>query len=160
MDPASQALAQRLPEGMRYTCAAQSGHGNVPVSTLIHRRLGRRSRAEQAQSQQYLIREEEKALVKFLLLTSSLRQSVRVEYPRSLAFSIARQRSTKKSMKCPENNWPRAFEKRRPKLQAKRVRSIDWKRHGNNIHEKTVEWFEVISQVLQGPYILQGRSAR
>ncbi|XP_014550387.1 hypothetical protein COCVIDRAFT_52751, partial [Bipolaris victoriae FI3] len=72
MDPASQALAQRLPDGVRDTRAARSEHGNVPVSTLIHRRLGRRSRAEQAQSQQYLIGEEEKALVKFLLLMSSL----------------------------------------------------------------------------------------
>jgi hypothetical protein len=72
MDPASQALAQRLPDGVRDKSAARSEYGNVPVSTLIHRRLGRRSRAEQAQRQQYLTREEEKALVKFLLLLSSL----------------------------------------------------------------------------------------
>ncbi|EMD97600.1 hypothetical protein COCC4DRAFT_204905 [Bipolaris maydis ATCC 48331] len=90
MDPASQALAQRLPDGVRDTFATRSEHGDVPISTLIHRRLGRRSRAEQAQSQQYLTREEEKALVKFLLLMSSLGQPVRVKYLRSLAFSIAR----------------------------------------------------------------------
>ncbi|XP_014551484.1 hypothetical protein COCVIDRAFT_20277 [Bipolaris victoriae FI3] len=120
MDPASQALAQRLPKGVRDTCAARSEHGDVPISTLIHRRLGRRSRAEQAQSQQYLPREEEKALVKFLLLMSSLGQPVRVKYLRSLAFSIARQRSTKKSIKRLEKNWPRAFEKRHPELQARR----------------------------------------
>jgi hypothetical protein len=155
MDPASQALAQRLPKGVRDTCAAPSEHGNVPVSTLIHRRLGRRSRAEQAQSQQYLTREEEKALVKFLLLMSSLGQPVRVKYLCSLAFSIAHQRSTKnESIKRPGKNWPRAFEKRHPELQARRVRSIDWKRHGNNIHEKIVEWFDVIGQVLQDPCIL------
>lgn len=61
MDPASQALVQRLPDGVRDTPAARAEYGNVPVSTLIHRRLGRRSRAEQAQRQQYLTREEEGA---------------------------------------------------------------------------------------------------
>ncbi|PZD32241.1 DDE-1 domain containing protein [Pyrenophora tritici-repentis] len=90
MDPASQALAQRLQDGVRDT-------------------LGRRSRAEQAQRQQYLTREEEKALLKFLLLMSSLGQPVRVKYLRSLAFSIARQRSTNESIKRPasthRSNW-------------------------------------------------------
>jgi hypothetical protein len=112
MDPASHALAQRLPNGVRDTSAARSEYGNVPVSTLIHRRLGHRSRAEQAQRQQYLTREEEKALVKFLLLMSSLGQPVRIKYLCSLAFSIARQRSTNESVKRPGKNWPRAFEKR------------------------------------------------
>jgi hypothetical protein len=154
MDPASQALVQRLPDGVRDTTAARSEYGNVPVSTLIHRRLGRRSRAEQAQRQQYLTREEEKALVKFLLLMSSLGQPVRVKYLCSLAFSIARQRSTNESVKRPGKNWPRAFEKRHPELQARRVRSIDWKRHSSNIHEKIVEWFDVIGQVLQDPSVL------
>ncbi|KAK3216205.1 hypothetical protein GRF29_8g2550851 [Pseudopithomyces chartarum] len=140
MDPASQALVERLPEGVRDTFAARSEYSNVPISTLIHRRRGRRSREEQAQGQQYLTREEERALVKFLLLMSSLGQPVRIKYLRSLAFSIARQRSTKnKSIKRPGKNWPRAFEKRHPELQARRVRSIDWKRHGSNIHEKITE---------------------
>ena len=31
---------------------------------------------------------------------------------------------------------------------------IDWKRHGNNIYEKIVEWFDVIGQVLQDPCVL------
>ncbi|KAI1560950.1 DDE-1 domain containing protein [Pyrenophora tritici-repentis] len=115
MDPASQALAQRLQDGVRDT-------------------LGRRSRAEQAQRQQYLTREEEKALVKFLLLMSSLGQPVRVKYLRSLAFSIARQRSTNESIKRPGKNWPRAFEKLHPELQARR--------------------FDVIGQVLQDPSVL------
>lgn len=98
---------------------------------------------------------EEKALVKFLLLMSSLGQLVRIKYLGSLAFSIARQRSTKNiAIKCPSKNWPRAFEKRHPELQTRRVRSIDWKRHGNNIHKKIVEWFDVIGQVLQDPCIL------
>jgi hypothetical protein len=102
-----------------------------------------------------LTREEEKALVKFLLLMSSLGQPVRIRYLRSLAFSIAHERSSKnESIKRLGKNWLRAFEKRHPKLQARRVRSIDWKRYSSNIHEKVVEWFGVIGQVLQDPSVL------
>ncbi|KAF2867128.1 hypothetical protein BDV95DRAFT_582597 [Massariosphaeria phaeospora] len=72
MDLASRALVQNLPAGVPDTYAARSEHSNVPISTLIHRRNGRRSREEQAQRQQYLSREEEKALIQFLLLMSNL----------------------------------------------------------------------------------------
>jgi hypothetical protein len=73
----------------------------------------------------------------------------------SLAFSIARQRlPANRPSKPPGKNWPRAFEKRNNQLQAKKVRSIDWKRHGNNIHEKVVEWFDVIGPVLQNPSVV------
>ncbi|KAF2625003.1 hypothetical protein BU25DRAFT_302647, partial [Macroventuria anomochaeta] len=121
MDPASRALAQALPAGVADTYANRSEYGNAPLST----------------SQQYLTRDEEKALVRFLLLKSSLGQPVRIKFVRSLAFSIARQRlPTNRPSKPPGKNWPRAFEKRNTQLQAKKVRSIDWKRHGNNIHEK------------------------
>jgi hypothetical protein len=51
MDPASRALVQTLPAGVRDTYAARSEHSNVPVSTLMYRRNGRRSREEQAQRQ-------------------------------------------------------------------------------------------------------------
>ena len=95
MDPASRALVQTLPAGVRDTYAARSEHSNVPISTLVHRRNGRRSREEQAQRQQYLSREEEKALVQFLLLMSNLSHPVRIKFIRLLAYSIARQRSTK-----------------------------------------------------------------
>ncbi|KAH7065089.1 hypothetical protein B0J12DRAFT_545041, partial [Macrophomina phaseolina] len=54
----------------------------------------------------------------------------------------------------PGKNWPRAFEKRHPELKARRVRAIDWKRHGNNIHDKITEWFEVIGKVLQDLAVL------
>jgi hypothetical protein len=145
MDRPSQVLAQALPAGVPETYAARAEHGKVPISTLIHRNHGRRSREEQAQSQQYLTRDEEKALIRFLLLMSNLRQPVRIKFISSLAFSLARQRFTKhKPIKPPGKNWPRAFEKRHPELKARRVRSIDWKRHENNIHEKVVEWFTVI----------------
>ncbi|KAF2628941.1 hypothetical protein BU25DRAFT_454827 [Macroventuria anomochaeta] len=121
MDAASRALALALPADVADTFANRSEYGNAPLSTIIHRDHGRRSREEQAESQQYLSREEEIALVRFLLLKSNLGQP----------------------------NWPKAFEKRHPQLQAKRVRSIDWKRHSNNIHEKVVEWFDMIAPVLQ-----------
>jgi hypothetical protein len=155
MDPASRALSQALPTGVPDTYAARSEHSSVPVSTLVHRHNGRRSREEQAQSQQYLSREEEKALVQFLLLMSNLGQPVRIKFVRSLAFSIARQRSTKqKPIKSPGKNWPKAFEERQPELQARKVKSIDWKRHENNVYGKIVEWFNVIGQVLQDPAVL------
>jgi hypothetical protein len=155
MDPASLALVQALPAGVRDTYAARSEHSNVPISTLVHRSNGRRSREDLAQSQQYLTREEEKALVKFLLLMSSLGQPVRIKFMRSLALSIVRQRSPEgRLIKPPGKNWPRAFEKRHPELQARKVKSIDWKRHENNIYDKIVEWFDVIGQVLEDPAVL------
>ena len=79
---------------------------------------------------------------------------MRIKFLPSLAFSIARQRSTNKAIKPPGKNWAQAFEKRHPELKARRVRAIDWKRHGNNIHDKITEWFEVIGKVLQDPAIL------
>ncbi|RII24871.1 hypothetical protein CUC08_Gglean005686 [Alternaria sp. MG1] len=155
MDPASRALVQTLPAGVRDTYAARSEHSNVPVSTLIHRRNGRRSREEQAQRQQYLSREEEKALVQFLLLMSNLGHPVRIKFIRLLAYSIARQRSTKtQPIKPPGKNWPKAFAERHPELQARKVKSIDWKRHENNVYGKIVEWFDIIGQVLQDPAVL------
>lgn len=148
-------LAQALPAGVLGTYAARSEHGKISISTLIHRSYGRRSREKYAQSQQYLTRDEEKAIVKFLLLMSNIGPPVRIKFISSLAFSLARQRSTTtKPAKPPGKNWPRAFEKRYPELKARRVRSIDWKRHGNNIREKVVEWFTVIGTVLQNASVL------
>ncbi|KAF2647885.1 DDE-domain-containing protein, partial [Lophiostoma macrostomum CBS 122681] len=77
MDRASQVLAQRLFVDEPRTYAALSEISNVPISTLNHRDRGRRSREELAQRQQYLTLEEEKALVKFLLLMSNLRHPKR-----------------------------------------------------------------------------------
>lgn len=138
------------------TYAARSEHSNVPISTLVHRRHGRRSREEQAQSQQYPGTEEDKALVHFLLLLmSNLGQPVRIKFIRFLTFSIARQRSTKmQPIKPPGKNWPKAFAERHPALQARKVQSMDWKRHENNVYDKIVEWFIVIGQVLEDPNVL------
>ena len=155
MDQASQALARVFPADVKKTYAAISDRNGVPLTTLYHREHGRRSREEHAQSQQYLTPDEEKGMVKFLLLMSSLGRPVRIKFIPSLAFSIARKRSTTdRPIKPPGKNWPRAFEKRHPELKARRVRAIDWKRHENIIREKIVEWFEVIGKVPQDPAIL------
>jgi hypothetical protein len=66
MDRASQVLAQSLPPNVPRTYAVLSDRGNVPVLTLCHRKHGRRSKEEVAESRQYLTTEEEKALVKFV----------------------------------------------------------------------------------------------
>ncbi len=73
-------------------------------------------------------------------------QRVRIKHIPSLAFSVARQRSTNKSPKPPGRNWARAFEKRHPELKARRTRALDWDRY--NIYDKVVDWFEKIGKVL------------
>ncbi|KAF2804448.1 uncharacterized protein BDZ99DRAFT_370393, partial [Mytilinidion resinicola] len=118
MDRASQVLAQaRLDVPMTYAALADRG-------------------GEKAQSQQYLTPDEEKAVIKFLLLMSNLGQLVRIKYIPSLAFYVARNQLTNKPIKPPGKNWPRGFEKRYLELKAKTVKAINWKRHGNNIYDK------------------------
>jgi hypothetical protein len=86
---------------------------------------------------------------------SNLRHSIRIKFIPSLAFSIAHYQSTTNSpIKPPGKNWPQAFEKRHPELKARRVKAIDWKRYDNHIHNKVVEWFKVVSRVLQDLAIL------
>ena len=155
MDRASQVLAQGLPPDVPGTWAALSKRGDVPLHTLYYRAHGRPSIEEKAQRQQYLTSEEEKALVAFLLLMSDLGQPVRIKYIPSLAFSLARRRSTTdKPIKPPGKNWARSFEIRQPQLKARRVRPIDWKRHEKNTYVKITYWFEVIGRVVHDPAIL------
>lgn len=140
MDRASKVLAEARNSDTPRTWAALSERGGVPLHTLYYRARGRPSREEKAQRQQYLTVEEEKALVTFLLLMSSLRQPIQIKYIPSLAFSIARRWSTpNKPIKPPGKNWARAFEKRQPEVKAKRVRSIDWNRHEKLIYNKITE---------------------
>jgi hypothetical protein len=140
---------------VRRTYAALAEQSSVPLSTLHHRARGRLSKQETAQRRQYLTPEEERAVVNFLLLMCALGQPVRVKFVPSLAFSIARQWTTSnKPTKPPGKNWARAFERRHPELKARTVRPIDWKRHGNNIHGKITQWFEVIGEVLRDPAVL------
>ena len=59
-----------------------------------------------------------------------------------------------KPIKPPGKNWARSFEIRQPQLKARRVRSIDWKRHEKNTYVKITHWFEVIGRVVHDPAIL------
>jgi hypothetical protein len=96
-----------------------------------------------------------RALEKFLKLMFDLRNPVQIKFLPSLAFSIARQRSTtNKAIKPPGKNWAQGFERRHPALKSRRVRAIDWKQHENNIYDKITHWFEVIGKVLQDPAIV------
>jgi hypothetical protein len=70
MDRASQVLAEGIPPGVRNTYRARAEHGKAARSTLNYRALGRRSKEEKDQSQQYLTPCEEKAVVNFLLQTA------------------------------------------------------------------------------------------
>jgi hypothetical protein len=149
MDKASQALAQGLPSDLPRTYAALADHSDVPLSTLYHRAHGRPSKEQKAKRQQYLTPCEEQTLVTFLLQTSNLGSPVRIKYLPSLAFIIARQRSTINNViKPPGKNWAQAFERRHPELKPKRVRAIDWERHESNIYDKITHWFEVMKAVL------------
>jgi hypothetical protein len=155
MDRASRVLADAAYTDETRSYRAQAERGGVPHTTLHHRHRGRASKETKAQRQQYLTPEEEKAMVKFLLLMSSLGHPVRIKFIPSLAFSIACRRSTAvKSIKPPGKNWAQAFERRHTILKARRVRAIDWKRHDKYIYPKIIEWFEVIAGVLQDPAIL------
>jgi hypothetical protein len=156
MDRASKALAE-APLNDDRPWAARSDASGVPLTTLYNRARGRPSIEAKAQSQQYLTVEEEKALAAFLLLMSSFGQPVCIKYIPVLAFRLACRRSVARTpTKAPGKNWARAFEERQPELKARRMRSIDWKRHAIHIHDKITEWFDVIGKVLQDPAVLPG----
>ena len=95
-DRASKALAEASLPGEPRTYDAISKWSGVPLSTLLYRAHGQRSREEKAKGQQYLTPSEEKALEKNLKLMADLGNPVRIKYLPALAFSIARQRSTNK----------------------------------------------------------------
>jgi hypothetical protein len=126
MDKAARVLAQGLPPAVPTSYRALADHGEIPRSTLYARAQGRRLIEEKAQSQQYLSPWEEDALVKFLLQMSDLGQPVRIKFIPFLAFCVARQRSEQAQLlKLLNKNWARAFEKRHPDTQARRVSALD-----------------------------------
>lgn len=105
-DRANKALAEVFLSKEPRTYDIISKRSKVPPSTLHHRAHGRRSKEQKAQSQQYLTPSKEKALEKFLKLIFDLRNSVRIKFLPSLAFSIVRQRfTTSKAIKPPGKNW-------------------------------------------------------
>jgi len=62
--------------------------------------------------------------------------------------------TTDVTIKRPGKNWPKAFEKRHPELNSRKVKAVDWNRHDNNIYNKITHWFEMIGKALQDPVIL------
>jgi hypothetical protein len=141
MDRASRALAQDLPSNVPRRYAVIADRSKVPLTTLWYRDHGRPSKEEKAQRQQYLTPQEEKALVSFLLRQADLGCPVRIKFLPSLAFRIARRRtSTDRAIKRPNKNWAQAFERRHPELKLRRVKAMDW--------------FEVIEKELRRPDIL------
>lgn len=154
MDRASQALAKGVPEGVRRSYRILADHSGVSHSTLQHRKAGRRSIEEKAQSQLYLWPPEAKAVIEFCLHMSDLGQPIQMKHIPSIAFRATRHRPLEsRPSKPPGKNWPKAFEKRYPQLQAKREKALDWNRHKKNTYEKLTHWFEVIGKVLQDPRI-------
>jgi hypothetical protein len=140
MDPASQALAEALAVDVSISYRALADRKNVPRSTLHRRKHGGSSKESKARLQQYLTPEEEKAIVRFLLLVSNLGHPVRIEFIPLLAFNMARRRSTAvNAIKPPGKNWPRAFKRRHKELKAKKVKVIDCRYHENNIYRKMTE---------------------
>lgn len=124
MDCASQVLAEGLPAGEPRTNVALSKWGKVPRSTLYHRAHGRRSKEDKARSQQYLTPSEEKALVQYLLLMSNHGYPIPIMHLPSLALIIASRRSTTDvAIKPPGKNWPKAFEKRHPELNPRKLKA-------------------------------------
>ena len=134
------------------TYTALSKCHKVSRTTLWNRTYGQPSIEEKAKSQQYRTPAEEKALAKYLIRMSNIGYPVRVMYIPSLAFIIARRRSTTDvPIKPPCKNWHNAFEKRHPELNSRKVKAVDWKRHVNNIYDKITHWFEVIGKYYKVP---------
>lgn len=77
---ASLALAQGRAAGVPRSLRAIAHDGDVPLSTLHVRARGRRSIEAKAQSQQYLMPFEEKAVIEFILEMSDLGTHVRSSF--------------------------------------------------------------------------------
>ncbi|MCJ1284789.1 hypothetical protein MMC26_004125 [Xylographa opegraphella] len=122
MDRASQVLAKVLcADEKSRSYRALADKSGVSHSTLQHRYRGRESKEAKAQRQQYLTPEEEKAMIKFLLLLSSLGHPVRKKVIPSLAFSIARRQSaTNKPIKPSGKNWARGEKSQGEKSQGEK----------------------------------------
>jgi hypothetical protein len=140
------------------TYAALSARTNIPASTLWHRAHGQPSRRDKAAKQQYLTLQEESALVEYVLRMSDNGYPLPVKFLRSLAFTIARQRSSTfqipsitDTVRSPGQNWPQYFYARHPELKARRVKALDWTRHDHNIYDKVTQWFGMIGPQLQDP---------
>jgi hypothetical protein len=155
MDPASVALTEGLEPDEPKTYTALSKRHKVARTTLWNRAHGQSSKEEKAERQQYLTPVEEKALANYVIRMSNIGYPIRIKYIASLAFIIARRRSSVDiPIKPPGKNWHKAFEKRNPELNSRKVKAVDWKRHDNNIYNKVSHWFEVIRPEIQDVDVL------
>jgi len=103
-DRASKALIEASLLGEPRIYDARLKRSGVPLTTLYYRDHRRRSREEKAEGQLYLTPSEEKALEKYLKLMADFGNPVRIKCLPTLAFSIARHRSTNKATKPPGKN--------------------------------------------------------
>lgn len=155
MDRASLALAQGLAAGVPRSLRAIAHDGDVPLSTLHARARGRRSIEAKAQSQQYLMPFEEKAVIEFILEMSDLGTPIRNKFIPSIALSVTRHRpEADRPVRQPNKNWTKAFERRHPELRTRRAKALNWKRHDKNIYWKVEHWFDVIGEVLSEKAVL------
>lgn len=130
-------------------------------STRWRHARGQPTRQDKAASQQYLSPCEEQALLEYVLRMADRGYPLAVKFLRTLAFIIARQRTSvfpvasgESDLQPPGKNWPQSFYKRHPELQAKRLRPLDWTRHDVNIYDKVAEWFTVIGKELERADVL------
>ena len=111
IDRASKALAEASLAGEPQNIRCYIKMQWSSFDYFYYRDHRRRSKKEKDQLQQYLTPSEEEALEKYLKLIADLGNPVRIRFLCSLAFSIARRRSTttNEAMKPPGKNWPQGF---------------------------------------------------
>ncbi|KAJ5745113.1 hypothetical protein N7520_010295 [Penicillium odoratum] len=141
--------------------AGRSRSTGIPASTLWRRANNKPSIVDKAANQQYLTPQEEQALVEYVLRLADNGYPLPVKFLRSLALIIVRQRSSNfqitdpgLELRLPGKNWPQGFYQRHPRLKARRLRAIDWKRDGRQIEDKVRHWFAIIGRELAEPAIL------
>ncbi|KAF2804522.1 uncharacterized protein BDZ99DRAFT_372674, partial [Mytilinidion resinicola] len=114
MDAASIALAEGLGPNEPRSYRALSKCHRVACTTLWNRAHRQPLKEDKAKGQQYLTPMEEKALTKYSIHMSTIGYPVRIKYIPSLAFVIARQRTTNTKIKPPSTSWIEAFKRRNP----------------------------------------------
>jgi hypothetical protein len=87
--------------------------------------------------------------------------TIPIKFLGAVAHVIKRQRSSAfqipaadDGIRPPGKNWSQGFRKRHPELIARKVRPLDWARHGHNIYDKVMQWFALIGRELSDPAII------
>ena len=140
------------------TCVTSQEHDEIPVSTRWHRAHGRQTRRQRAVQQQLLTPSEEKALVDHVLRLYRNGHPARIKHLRSFAGTLLQRRAGANGLRekrLPGKDWPQAFCKRHPELEAARLKAIDWQRHEKNIRAKIQRWFQIMDEQLNERGVLQ-----